>query len=120
VDPEEVDLDEFERLVARALEDMPGWVQAAVEGVAIIVDEQADDWHGRGLLLGRFHGVARTRRGGRVPGSLPDRIELYRIPLLRVSSSREELTERVRRVLGHEIGHALGLGEERLRELGWH
>lgn len=55
-----------------------------------------------------------------MPGSLPDRIELYRLPILTVCHDREELVDRVRKILGHEIGHALGLGEARLRELGWH
>ena len=58
--------------------------------------------------------------GGRIPGSLPDRIELYRVPILQVCRSPEEVADRVRKVLGHEIGHALGLDEARLRELGWY
>ena len=116
-----MDLDEFEQLVSRALAELPDWVQEAVAELAILVDDQPPaDWHGRGLLLGQFHGVARTRRGSRVPGSLPDRIELYRIPILRVSRSRDDVAARVRKVLGHEIGHALGLSEVRLRELGWY
>jgi predicted Zn-dependent protease with MMP-like domain len=121
VDATTVGLDEFAVLVEDALTDMPEWVQAAVAGIAIIVDDAPPpDWQGRGLLLGRFHGIAHTRTGSRVPGSLPDRIELYRLPILTVCHDREELVDRVRKILGHEIGHALGLGEARLRELGWH
>jgi predicted Zn-dependent protease with MMP-like domain len=116
-----IDLDAFERLVSDALAELPEWVQEAVGEVAILVDDlPPEQWQGAGLLLGQFHGVARSRRGARVPGSLPDRIELYRIPILRVCNSPEEVTARVRKVLGHEIGHALGVGEERLRELGWY
>ena len=121
MDADAIDLDEFARLATEALADLPDWVRRAVEDVAILVDDEPPaDWQGRGLLLGRFHGVARTRRGGRIPGSLPDRIELYRGPILRVSRSPDEVAARVRKVLGHEIGHALGVGEARLRELGWY
>jgi predicted Zn-dependent protease with MMP-like domain len=113
-------LEEFAHLADQALAGMPAWVQRAVRGIAIMVDDQPPpDWRGAGLLLGQFHGIPRTTRGGRVPGSLPDRIELYRIPILQVCRSPEEVAYRVRKVLGHEIGHALGLDEARLRELGW-
>jgi predicted Zn-dependent protease with MMP-like domain len=116
-----MDLDEFAQVASEALAGMPEWVQRAVAEVAIMVDDRPPaDWAGEGLLLGQFHGVPRTRRGSRAPLSLPDRIELYRIPILQVCRTRQEVVARVRKVLGHEIGHALGLHERRLRELGWY
>jgi predicted Zn-dependent protease with MMP-like domain len=116
-----MDLDEFAEVASEALAGMPEWVQRAVSEVAILVDDRPPaDWQGEGLLLGHFLGVPRTSRGSRAPLSLPDRIELYRVPILQVCRSREEVVARVRRVLGHEIGHALGLGERRLRDLGWY
>lgn len=119
MDTDAMDLDEFAQVVSEALAAMPDWVQRAIADVAILVDDQPpEDWQGRGLLLGRFHGVARTR-GTRAPGALPDRIELYRGPILRISRSPEDVGFQVRKVLGHEIGHAFGLDDERLRELGW-
>ena len=120
MDVSAIDLDALEPLVSDALDELPDWVQEAVSEVAILVDDKPpEDWRGKGLLLGQFHGVARSKRGQRAPMSLPGRIELYRIPILRVCRSRAEVTARVRKVLGHEIGHALGVSEERLRELGW-
>ena len=53
------------------------------------------------------------KRGRRITGSLPDRIELYRVPIVQVCGSREELADRVRNVLGHEIGYAVGLQARR-------
>jgi predicted Zn-dependent protease with MMP-like domain len=121
LDADAMDLDEFAELASEALAEMPAWVQRAMTGVAMLVDDQPPPgWQGGGLLLGRFQGVPRTKRGSRAPFSLPDRIELYRIPILQVCRTREEVAARVRKVLGHEIGHAFGLSEARLRELGWH
>lgn len=121
MDADSIDPDAFEDMVTQALTELPDWVQRAVAGIAIMVDDEPPaDYHGRGLLLGQFHGVARTRIGGRVPGSLPDRIELYRVPILRVSQTPDDVAARVRKVLGHEIGHAFGIAETRLRELGWY
>jgi predicted Zn-dependent protease with MMP-like domain len=54
-----------------------------------------------------------------VPGSLPAVITLYRVPILAVCRSRDEVAPRVLKVLGHEVGHALGIGEDELRALGW-
>ncbi len=71
------------------------------------------------LLLGTFTGIAHTAVGGRVPGSLPDLITLYRRPILAVCRTRDEVAPRVLKVLGHEVGHALGISEEQLRAYGW-
>lgn len=71
------------------------------------------------LLLGTFRGIPHTAAGGRVPGSLPDLITLFRVPILAVCRTREEVAPRVLKVLGHEVGHALGLSEGELRSLGW-
>jgi len=116
----DVDLDEFEQLAERAFDDLPPWVEEALEDLAVLVEDRAspaDSPHG-GQLLGLFRGVARTRRGGPVAGQLPSTITLYREPIVRLSADRDDLVQRVRSVLQHEVGHALGMSEERLRELG--
>ncbi|MBR8744610.1 metallopeptidase family protein [Nocardiopsis sp. MG754419] len=119
MDSDTMDLDAFEELVSRSYAALPAWVQEAMADVALLVDDRSPPAEPGHVLLGRFVGVPRTRRGRRIPGSLPDRIELYREPILRVCRSREEVEERVSMVLRHEIGHALGIGEARLRELGY-
>ena len=52
-----------------------------------------------------------------MPGSLPDVITLYRLPILAVCRNADEVAPRVLKVLGHEVGHALGLSEEQLQRL---
>ena len=66
------------------------------------------------------HPVPRTRHNGRAPGTLPDTITLYRIPILAVCARAEDVPDRVLKVLGHEVGHALGMTESQLRGLGRH
>ncbi|HSQ37772.1 MAG TPA: metallopeptidase family protein [Acidimicrobiia bacterium] len=106
--------------MAAQLSALPEWVRRAVQEVAILTEDVPPPGAGpeHGLLLGRYHGVPLTRRGHRFSGSLPDTIVLYREPILRTCRRAADLPSRVRRVLLHEIGHALGLSEERLRELG--
>jgi predicted Zn-dependent protease with MMP-like domain len=111
----------FEGIVADALDELPGWVIPIVAEIAVLVeDEQADEDATPGVMcLGRYRGVPRTRYGGRPSGSMPDTITLYRKPILITCGGPDDVPARVLTVLGHEVGHALGMSERRLRELGW-
>ena len=111
----------FDELVREALDQLPDEALALVAEIAVVVREDPDPEEvepGR-LLLGSFRGIAHTRAGGRVPGSLPDVITLYRRPILAVCRTREDVAPRVLKVLGHEVGHAFGLSEAQLRAYGW-
>ena len=111
----------FEHLVVDALDALPPWLLPIVDEIAVLVEDEPDpDDAEQGLLcLGLYRGVPRTSHPGRVPGSLPDTITLYRIPVLLACDSPDDVPERVRIVLIHEVGHAMGLTESRLRSLGW-
>lgn len=120
MNPDLVPADEFATMVAAQLASLPEWVRRAVQEVAVLTeDEPAPEARpARGVLLGRYQGVPATRRGQRASGSLPDTIVLYRRPIVLACRRVEEVPGRARQVLLHEIGHALGMSEQRLRELG--
>lgn len=111
----------FDMLVRDALDALPGWMASYLAEIAVLVeDEPAPGTTPRGTtLLGLFRGVPITAIGGRVPGSMPDTITLYRLPILRACDSPEAVPDRVLKVLGHEVGHAMGINEAELRDLGW-
>jgi predicted Zn-dependent protease with MMP-like domain len=111
--------EQFDELVDQAAAVLPEWVEAAMKDVAIMVEDlPPPDDATPGLLLGRYHGVPLAKRGFRYPGSMPDIISLYRINILTVCRDIDQVAERISQVLLHEIGHAMGLSEGRLRELG--
>jgi predicted Zn-dependent protease with MMP-like domain len=71
-----------------------------------------------GTLLGLYEGVPQTRRTRGYNLVLPDKITLFRRPILAVCRTPEEVKERVRRVVVHELAHHFGIDDEQLREWG--
>lgn len=109
---------EFEELVGEALDQVPAELMAQLDNVAFFIEDEPPPEDPS--LLGVYEGVALTERdGGWGMGSLPDRIVLFRGPLVRMCASHEELREEVTITVVHEIAHHFGIDEERLHDLGW-
>jgi predicted Zn-dependent protease with MMP-like domain len=105
----------FEDHVRAALDELPPHLSAALENVAVVVeDENPDDPD----VLGLYHGVPLTERGD-VAGMPPDTISIYRIPLEDSFPDPGELQEEIRITVLHELAHYFGLDEDRLAELGY-
>src|SRR5262245_12627615 len=99
----------FEGLVDQALDDIPDELAGLVRNVVVLVeDEPPDD---EPDLLGLYDGVALTERDGGYGLELPDRILIFRNPLLDMCSSEEELVEEVRITVVHEIAHHFGIDD---------
>lgn len=110
----DVDQERFEQLVADALDSLPPDLARYMDNVAVVVEDEAAGQP----LLGLYEGIPLTRRWG-YAGATPDRITIYRRPICAMSRSEEEVAEQVRRTVVHEVGHHFGIGDRRLRELGW-
>ncbi|HWH14735.1 MAG TPA: metallopeptidase family protein, partial [Miltoncostaeaceae bacterium] len=87
----------------------------ALEEVAIVVEERAPAR--LGSLYGLYQGVPRTSPSGWA--ELPARISIYMHPLVEHARDERELVEQVRVTVLHELGHHLGMDEDRLEELGY-
>ena len=112
-----MDEHQFRARVDAALRSIPDELWREVDNVEIIVEEEAP---GRPHLYGLYHGVPLTRRSVWSPGGVPDSITIYRRPIIRDFGADPALLERqIRITVLHEIGHYFGIGEERLRELGY-
>lgn len=121
MDPDTIGPDAFDDLVRAAMDRLPDEALALVAEIAVVVREEPEPGEAEPgtLLLGSFRGVAHTATGSRIPGSLPDLITLFRKPILAVCATPDDVAPRVLKVLGHEVGHALGLSEAALRGYGW-
>lgn len=119
--PVRVNRREFRELVSRALARLPERFAAAMENVAVVVEEEpsAEDLESVGLdpeeddLFGLYQGVPLPERGPDAP-LLPDRIAIYRLPILWACDSRDQVVEEVRTTVIHELGHYFGLDEDEL------
>ena len=98
-----------------ALDGLPDDLGTLMRNVAVTVE------HGAGPpgLLGLYQGIPLTSRTTNYAGVLPDRITIYRVAICQICRSEDEVVDQVRRTVIHEVGHHFGLGDDRLRELGW-
>ncbi len=112
----------FERLVLRALEELPERFRKKLENIEIVVENRPRtttlsecEISPSTTLLGLYQGVPLKKRGPWYGNILPDKITIYQKPIESLCRSRRKIEERVREVVRHEIGHYFGLKEEELQ-----
>ena len=115
--------DEFEAAVQDALDGIPDRLARAMDNVAVFIDDDYVPGPGEDpdtVLLGLYEGVPLTERDSWWDaGSLPDRITIFREPILEICASRDEVVHEVAVTVVHEIAHHFGISDDRLHELGW-
>src|SRR5438105_9329139 len=113
----------FEALVADALDSIPDELGAAMENVAVLVEDwpAPDQLEGRdGTLLGLYEGVDLMSRSALTyAGVMPDRIVVFRGPICAAASDEDDLVDLVTTTVIHEVAHHFGISDARLEELGW-
>ena len=118
--------DEFERLVVKALEELPDEFKDKLQNVDVVIEETIGEdvmrrpgLGGRGRLLGLYQGVPlkdRTHYYGLV---MPDKITLYERNIERSCEERGlDVYEEVKHVIQHEIAHHFGISDKRLKDTG--
>lgn len=107
----------FEELVGDALDEVPEELLDLMDNVVILVvdDPPADEPD----LLGLYEGFSLTERGWDYSGVLPDRISIYRNPILAICDDEDDVVEEVAITVVHEIAHHFGIDDRRLHALGW-
>lgn len=113
----QIDSEEFERLVVDELDLLPDEMVDGLDNVVFVVEDRPEN--GTLDTLGVYDGVSLTERDQYGFGEMPDRIILFREPLLDVSADLDELRDQIHITLVHEIGHFYGIDDDRLHELGW-
>ncbi|WP_299520459.1 metallopeptidase family protein [uncultured Serinicoccus sp.] len=108
-------VEEFEEAVGDSLDLVPAPLMARLDNVVFLVEDEPPAEEPD--LLGLYDGIPLTERDW--GAQLPDRIFVYRGPLLRMCTDREELLDEIAVTVVHEIAHHFGIDDARLHELGW-
>lgn len=119
----EVSSEEFEKIVGDGIDAIPKLYQKHLNNVAFLVEDFPTPAQQRQLglqcnqlLFGLYEGVPLPARSGGTK-LLPDKITIFKRPLQIVSKNLDDLRERVRHTIWHEVAHYYGLGHKRIHEL---
>lgn len=114
----------FEEMVVEAISELPEYFRKKMENITIHIEELPDQEILKKLglpspcsLLGLYQGIPITRRGIHYRNVMPDKIFIFRKPILnklKKTDQRPEVKREVKRVVLHEIGHYFGLNDEEL------
>ncbi len=122
----DVSPERFEELVVDALDGIPEPFASHLDNVQIVVEDQPspEDLAEAGIepggtLFGLYQGIPQTERDSWYTFVMPDKITIYRRPILAASADTDQVVQEVRITVVHEIAHHFGISDERLEELGW-
>ena len=118
----------FEEIAEKAFAGLPGFFRERIENVQIVIEDYPSPDQLKGVrlsskyeLLGLYEGIPLEKRGvwyGSSP-TLPDRISLFQKNIEAVCRSDDEIENKVREVLVHEIAHYFGMTEKQVRNAGF-
>jgi predicted Zn-dependent protease with MMP-like domain len=106
--------DRFEELVADALDGIPEGLGRLMDNVVVQVREKSPSG-----ILGLYQGIPLTEREQYGGMAMPDRITIYRQPILQRCDDEAEVVREVMVTVVHEVAHHFGIDDDRLDALGW-
>lgn len=115
---------EFSKMIGLAMDELPQQYIKRLQNVVVVVEDEPTKeqrqelkLHCSETLFGLYKGVPLTMRGGAYSGVLPDKITLFRLPMLRACNTNAELFAQIKHTLWHEIAHYYGLDHDRIHAI---
>src|ERR1035437_5596941 len=105
--------EEFEQLVNAGIEAIPKKFLDLLDNVAVTIEQESTP--AQGNLLGLYEGVPQSKRGVNYTAVLPDKITIFRGPILRIAQEPERIKQMVADTVWHEIAHHFGMDEAEVR-----
>ena len=115
---------EFEQLASAAIDSLPDEIIKNMKNVAIVVEnepseEQRQKFHlnAHKTLFGLYEGIPLIKRSANYSLVPPDKITIFKKPLMMSAQSIDDLKDKIKRTIWHEIAHHYGLDHDRIHEL---
>ncbi|HTE57998.1 MAG TPA: metallopeptidase family protein [Verrucomicrobiae bacterium] len=116
--------DEFEKLIGEAMDTLPEKYVKGLNNVLVTYEDEPSPeqraqlkLHCNQTLFGLYQGIPRTQRNSAYNLVVPDKITVFKHPILYSVSTLDELKEQIRHTLWHEIAHHYGLDHDRIHAL---
>ncbi len=120
----EVSDEQFESLINQAMEELPQEYIKNLNNVVVVYEDEPTPEQRKELklrcdqsLFGLYQGIPRTKRGIGYNLVVPDKITIFKKPMLNFVADMKGLKEQVKRTLWHEIAHHYGLEHSRIHAL---
>ncbi len=121
--PEDFPLDQFQLLVNEAIASLPKRFRDAMVNMAIVVEDEPTPDQLREVeveppdtIYGLYEGIPLPERQWAHGNVMPDKITLFRLPILEDSADEDDIVVGIGETLIHEVGHYFGLSEEEIME----
>lgn len=116
--------EEFERLIGEQLDTLPEKYVRGLDNVLITFEDDPSPQQREELklrcnqtLFGLYQGIPRTVRNNAYNMVVPDKITIFKNPILSASHDMQSLKAQIRHTLWHEIAHHYGLDHDRIHAL---
>jgi predicted Zn-dependent protease with MMP-like domain len=116
----------FDRLVVVSVNELPEKIRKCLKDVSIVVEDRPNPFvmgklklKSNRVLLGLFQGVPLHRKSVWHSGTMPDKITIYQKNIEAICRSDEEIKNRIKKVVRHEVAHFVGFTEEQVKWLGY-
>lgn len=122
----EITDDQFADMVGKALDELPQeYVQRLLKDVAVTWEDEPTPEQRIQLqlrddqsLFGLYEGVPLTQRYVGGTKLTPDKITIFKYPILNYCHTMDELKDQIKKTVWHEMAHFFGLNHKRIHELG--
>ncbi len=122
--PDDFSADQFQLLVTEAMASLPQRVRDAMVNMAIVVEDEPTldqlrevEVEPPDTIYGIYEGIPLPERQWAHGNVLPDKITIFRVPILEDSLDEDDIVVGIGETLIHEVGHYFGLSEEEIMEI---